>query len=349
MATAKQKVASPLEKFENKYDLSKRTRVEKPYAWLKHILDTRVDGAANADFAGELIHSFKDKSDALGELLKYPIEVTGDGVIVVGRALAKAIAEILVTDSDPEPDIPVETYDEISNYERLSDEDKAGLRLYAMKRDTTKVKMRGLGQDDKLYNIRQFVILGWSKERVIAGAMETGMSQWKAEELYRIALNSETNKKFATAAEEVKTLKKEKRPVNFAKICEKHGLDPKKHAKKLEEPRSRAKRPAALNNLIKKQRWVVVNPAKTVYGSGTPQSLADNNITWYRDSVNGTLRDGAQPLSGDVFVGLTQKHFNQAVREMNFWKDALDRAVAEVARLGYQKKTVPARMREEQD
>lgn len=335
MAVAKQKstVLSPLEKFLNKYDLSNRTVVHKPYSWLRHILDTRVDGAANADFAEELGHSFKDKSDALGELLKYPIEVTGDGVIVVGRALAKAMLEVLSMPGDTDPEIPFETYDEISSFDRLSEEDKAGLRLYAMKKDEKKIKQRGLTQDDRLYNIRQFVIFGWSKERIIAGAMETGMTSWKAEELYRTALNSETNKKFAAAAEEAKQLKKDKKPVNFDKICVKHGLDPKKYAKKLEEPRDRSRRPAALNNLIKKQRWVVANPAKTVYGSGTPQTLADNNITWYRDSENGTLADGAQPLSGDVFIGLTQKHFNQAVREMNFWKDALDRAVAEVARL----------------
>jgi hypothetical protein len=333
MATAKQQVIPPLEKFLSKYDLSLRTKVEQPYSWLKHKLDTRIDGSANAEFAEELEHSFKDKSDALDELLKFPIEVTGDGVVVVGRALARAMSSILVTPGDPDPLIPFETYDEIPNFEKLSDEDKAGLRLYAVKRDRTKTKQRGLGQEDNLYNVRQLVILGWSKDRIVTGSMETGLSKWKAEELYRLASNSETNKKYGAAAEEVKELKRDKKPVNFDKICVKHGLDPKKYASKLEAPRPRSRKPAQQNNLTKKQRWTVATPAKSVYGSGTPQSLADNNITWYRDSENGTLAEGTQPLSGDVFIGLTRSHFRQALNLMNFWKDALDRAEAEVARL----------------
>jgi hypothetical protein len=330
----------PLSKFEDKFELTAYTEKYMRYSTLKHLLDTRIDAAANETFVKELIAKWGgDKSRALEDLFKYPIEATGDGVLVVGRAAARAYANILTTRDDPDPEIPILTYDNIPNYDKLSDNEKLGLRLYAMKRDHRDDDMRrGLSEQDKLWNIRQFVSQGWSKERVLSAAAEIGIAEWKAEDLYRKAKNSITNIAIANVRKEMAELRTAKKPVNVDKLCEKHGLDSKKYSDSIVNPQRRGARTAALNNLVKKQRWIAKSPAKTPFSGGTPQSLANGNLDWYRRSVQDMLDPGEKALSGETFLALTRQHFAAAAAAAKFWGDALSRAEAEVLKLGSTRK-----------
>jgi hypothetical protein len=343
MASAKKSqndLQAPLEMFLEKFDLTQRTIVHKPYSWLQHKLDTRIDGAAKAEFADELLNNFKDKDHALNELLKYPIEVTGDGVPVVGRALAKALSTILVTPGDTDPEIPFEVYDAIPNYDKLSDRDKAGLRLYAVSKDERKDKQRGLTQADRLFNARAFVTLGWSKDKVIAGLVEAGVGKWKAEELYSKAKNSITNQNLAAARAERKELQKAHKPVNAKKLCEKFNLEPTARNQKLvAEETDRGGRPNTITHLIKKQQWIAKKDQDSHYSGGNPQSLADNNIEWYRRTATNSLRPASddaaaeRPLPAENFIKLTRAKLGEALKLANFWQDAMNRAEAEVDRL----------------
>lgn len=303
-------------------DFSSRTKAEVLYSQLQHKMDTRAEGAQDPDFVTkELIPSYKNADEALGALLKFPIEVTGDYVIIVGRNAALAL-RILLGEDDPK--IPVEVYDDIPSFEKLdADTRELVVRPYAVSKDILKTRQRGLKEADLLWNVQHLVDEGYTKDEV-AKAMPM-LARWRVDKLYAKAKGIWTQKALASARAEKKALEAAKKPVNAARIIERVGL-PAKYIKDLTDPTRRGARSAAFNALKSKQKL-----------SPNSKKWADSNFLWYTLSATGQLATSDFPnktlLSSKAFLEITQHHLNEAQALVSLWTGALMRANTQVSRI----------------
>jgi len=305
------------------FDFTDRKKIEVPYSQLKHNLDTRAEGSQDPEFVTkELLPSFKDKDEALDVLLKFPIEVTGDYVLVVGRNFARAL-QILLGEDDPK--IPVEVYSDIPNFDRLDVDDQLKVRTYAISKDHLKTRQRGLKDEDYLFNVQYYVDENYTKEQVIDALSPLGLKKWRIEKLYVKAKGIRTQQQLGAARQEVKVLTDAKKPVNYNRIVERYGL-PEKYVKDLSDPTRRGAKTAALNALKNKQK---LSPRSKQY--------ADGNFTWYTLSAQGTLAtsdfENKTPLSAKTFREITQHHLDEAKALVTLWEGALERANTQIDRL----------------
>ncbi len=310
-------------------DFSSRTKAEVLYSQLQHKIDTRAEGSQDLNFVTkELIPSYKDAAEALDALLKFPIEVTGDYVIIVGRNAALAL-RILLGEDDPK--IPVEIYNDIPNFDKLNaDTRELVVRPYAVSKDILKTRQRGLKEADLLWNVQHLVDEGYTKDEV-AKALPV-LAKWRVDKLYAKAKGIWTQKALAQARAEVKALTDAKKPVNHARIIDRVGL-PAKYIKDLTDPTRRGARSAAFNALKSKQKL-----------SPNSKKWADSNFTWYTLSATGQLATSDFPnktlLSSKAFLEITQHHLKEAQAHVSLWTGALMRANTQVQRLEHPVRTV---------
>src|SRR5271170_1838822 len=208
------------------FDFTDRKKTEVLYSQLQvKALDTRRDGSQDLDFVTkELLPSFKDKDEALDMLLKYPIETTGDFVVIVGRNFSLAL-KILLGEDDPM--IPIEVFNDVPSFAKLDADDQLRLRTYAMSKDHLKARQRGLKDADYLFNVQYYVDGDYTKEQVIEALAPLGLKKWRVEKLFKTAKGIQTQKKLAEARTEVKVLLAAKKPVNYSRIVKRVGLHEK--------------------------------------------------------------------------------------------------------------------------